>query len=191
MKNYKIFLSILLFVLFLNSNSQDKNEVYVFSYFMGNGEDGLHLAYSTNGLKWEALKDNKSFLTPAVGVDKLMRDPCIIAGPDGKFHMVWTVSWNENGIGYASSKDLINWSEQLYIPVMEHEPTQKTAGRRRFFTMKNRSNTSFSGQPPFPGVFQKLKKPATINTITACIMQPLPILKLSAKQHFFTTRVLM
>lgn len=25
---------------------------------MGNGEDGLHLAYSNNGLKWEALNDN-------------------------------------------------------------------------------------------------------------------------------------
>lgn len=79
--------------------AQDKIEVYMFSYFMGNGEDGLHLAYSTDGLKWEALKNNKSFLTPNVGEDKLMRDPCVIAGPDGKFHMVWTVSWKEKGIG--------------------------------------------------------------------------------------------
>ena len=35
--------------------------------------------------------------------------------------MVWTVSWNEKGIGYAHSKDLIHRSEQQYIPVMEHE----------------------------------------------------------------------
>jgi len=97
------------------------NEVYLFSYFMGNGEDGLHLAYSYDGLKWEALNDNKSFLTPEVGGDKLMRDPCVISGPDGKFHMVWTVSWGEKGIGYASSEDLMNWSEQRFIPVMEHE----------------------------------------------------------------------
>ena len=97
----------------------------MFSYFMGNGEDGLHLAYSTDGLKWEALKNNKSFLTPTAGKDKLMRDPCIISGADGKFHMVWTVSWNEKGIGYACSNDLVNWSEQQYIPVMEHEPEAK------------------------------------------------------------------
>lgn len=51
-----------------------------------------------------------------------MRDPCIIRGPDGLFHMVWTVSWNDRGIGYASSKDLVNWSEQVFIPVMSHEP---------------------------------------------------------------------
>ena len=25
---------------------------YLFSYFKGNGEDGLHLAYSNDGLKW-------------------------------------------------------------------------------------------------------------------------------------------
>jgi hypothetical protein len=51
-----------------------------------------------------------------------MRDPCIIRDKDGIFHMVWTVSWNEKGIGYAWSRDLINWSQQKYIPVMEHEP---------------------------------------------------------------------
>lgn len=51
-----------------------------------------------------------------------MRDPCIIRGGDGLFHMAWTVSWNEKGIGYASSPDLIHWSQQQYIPVMEHEP---------------------------------------------------------------------
>ncbi len=103
-------------------SAQDKQEVYLFSFFQGNGEDGLHLAYSYDGMKWQALRDNRSFLTPTAGNDKLMRDPCIIKGPDGLFHMVWTVSWNEKGIGYASSPDLLNWSEQKYIPVMEHEP---------------------------------------------------------------------
>ena len=113
-----------LFFIFLGCtlNAQtSKDDIYLFSYFTGNGEDGLHLAYSFDGLKWNALNDNKSFLKPKVGNDKLMRDPCIINGPDGKFHMVWTVSWSEQGIGYASSEDLIHWSEQKYIPVMEHE----------------------------------------------------------------------
>jgi beta-xylosidase len=36
--------------------------------------------------------------------------------------MVWTVSWNDKGIGYASSKDLVHWSKQAFIPVMKHEP---------------------------------------------------------------------
>jgi predicted GH43/DUF377 family glycosyl hydrolase len=102
--------------------AQNKNAVSLFSYFKGNGEDGLHLAYSTDGLKWQALKNDSSFLTPTAGKDRLMRDPCIIRGADGLFHMVWTVSWNERTIGYAHSKDLIHWSEQQAIPVMEHEP---------------------------------------------------------------------
>lgn len=98
-----------------------EREVYMFSYFKGNGEDGLHLAYSEDGYKWQSLKNDTSFLIPEVGKDKLMRDPCIIEGEDGLYHMVWTVSWTDKGIGYASSKDLINWSEQQFIPVMEHE----------------------------------------------------------------------
>ncbi len=102
--------------------AQPTEDIYLFSYFMNNGEDGLHLAYSENGYDWTALNNNESFLTPTAGKDKLMRDPCIIKDEDGIFHMVWTVSWNEQGIGYAHSSDLINWSEQQYIPVMEHEP---------------------------------------------------------------------
>lgn len=97
------------------------NGAYVFCYFKGNSADGLHLAYSTDGLKWQALKNDSSFLKPAVAKDRLMRDPCIIRGADGLFHMVWTVSWNDKGIGYANSKDLITWSEQQFVPVMAKE----------------------------------------------------------------------
>lgn len=71
----------------------------------------MHLAYSEDGYYWQALKKDTSFLTPEVGKDKLMRDPCIIKGGDGLYHMVWTVSWTDKGIGYASSKDLIYWSK--------------------------------------------------------------------------------
>lgn len=98
-----------------------KPDGYVFTYFKGNGEDGLHLAYSEDGYKWNTLKNDTSFLTPEVGKDKLMRDPCVIKGGDGLYHMVWTVSWTDKGIGYASSKDLIHWSKQEFIPVMTHE----------------------------------------------------------------------
>jgi len=101
------------------------NPVYLFSYFKNNGKDGLHLAYSNDGYKWTALNNDSSFLKPMVANDKLMRDPCIIKGVDGLFHMVWTVSWNDKGIGYASSKDLINWSEQKFIPVMAHEDSAR------------------------------------------------------------------
>lgn len=100
--------------------SQERTDsVYMFCYFKGNGEDGLHYAYSKDGLKYTSLNNDKSFLTPNVAKDKLMRDPCIVRGADGQFHMVWTVSWNDKGIGYAYSTDLLHWSEQIFIPVME------------------------------------------------------------------------
>jgi beta-xylosidase len=106
--------------------SQERTDsVYMFSYFVNNGEDGLHFAYSRDGLHYKALNEGKSFLQPTVANDKLMRDPCIIRGADGLFHMVWTVSWNDKGIGYASSKDLRNWSEQRFIPVMAHEDSTR------------------------------------------------------------------
>jgi beta-xylosidase len=93
---------------------------YIFSSFRDNGQDGLHLAYSHDGLKWTALNNDESFIRPEVG-GKLMRDPCICQGPDGEFHMVWTSSWWDKGIGIAHSKDLINWSKQKFTGVMEHE----------------------------------------------------------------------
>jgi hypothetical protein len=59
-----------------------------------------------------------------IGKDKIMRDPSMLQGPDGTFHLVWTTEWKGgNGFGYASSKDLVNWTEQQYIPVMQKEPT--------------------------------------------------------------------
>lgn len=101
---------------------QAQETAYLFSYFINDSRDGLHLAYSRDGLKWTALNNGNSYLAPAVGKDKLMRDPSICQAPDGTFHMVWTSSWTDRIIGYASSKDLINWSEQRAIPVMMHEP---------------------------------------------------------------------
>lgn len=101
------------------------DSVFIFSYFKNNGKDGLHLAYSNNGLNWIALKNDQSFLLPVLSKDSLMRDPCIIRGADGLFHMVWTVSWNERGIGYASSADLVHWSKQQFIPVMMHEDSAR------------------------------------------------------------------
>jgi len=56
-----------------------------------------------------------------------MRDPFILQAKDGMFHMVWTSGWWDKQIGYASSPDLINWSEQKGIPVMEHEPTARNS----------------------------------------------------------------
>ena len=102
---------------------------YLFAYFIDQ-KDGLHLAWSKDGLKWTAFKDGareKTFLKPTVGKDQLMRDPCILLGPDNVFRLVWTDSWHDQTIGYSSSKDLLHWSDEQSLPVMESEPTTKNA----------------------------------------------------------------
>jgi hypothetical protein len=53
-----------------------------------------------------------------------MRDPSLLRGPDGTFHLAWTTGWRTDlGFGYASSRDLVHWSEQRFVPVMTNEPT--------------------------------------------------------------------
>lgn len=128
------FIAFILAVLLITSTiSSTAKDVYLFSYFTGKSETGLHLAYSLDGLTWTPLNDGKSYLLPVVGKDKLMRDPSIVQAPDKTFHMVWTTGWHDNSIGYASSKDLINWSEQKTIPVMTHEPTVRNSWAPELF----------------------------------------------------------
>ncbi len=121
----KYILSFIFLISLQSAMSQINDVVYIFSYFKDNGQDGLHLAYSFDGYKFTALKNDSTFLRPVISKDKLMRDPCITRGADGKFHMVWTVSWDDKGIGYASSADLVHWSEQYYIPVMIEEDSAR------------------------------------------------------------------
>lgn len=92
-----------------------EDQSLLFSFFRDNGQDGFYLATSLDGLVWTELHGNKPLLKPTVGENKLMRDPSILEGPDGTFHMVWTTSWQGVTIGYASSKDLLNWTPQREI----------------------------------------------------------------------------
>lgn len=106
---------------FAQAPNQANTKCYVMGTFRGNGEDGLHLEWSTNGYHWETLMDDRSVLRSTVGESQLMRDPCLLQVPDGTFHMVWTTAWAGKTIGYASSKDLIHWTEPMAIPVMAEE----------------------------------------------------------------------
>lgn len=113
---------LLLFTAIILFSCNGKKEVYLFSTFREPATDGLYLAWSEDGYNWNDL--GGPYLKPEVGTTPVMRDPSVIRGTDGTYHMVWTSSWkNDQGFGYSSSKDLINWSEQKWIPVMQHEPT--------------------------------------------------------------------
>lgn len=159
----KLVLQAVLLLLFVScGGNKQKNEqtttekAYLFSYFKGNGEDGLHLAYSCDGLKWEVLNSDSSFLKPELGKDKLMRDPSIVEDENGVFHMVWTTGWWDQGIGYASSTDLIHWSEQKNIPVMEaFEGTRNSWAPELFYDKKDKTFYIFWAST-IPGAFPEL-----------------------------------
>ncbi|TFW27631.1 hypothetical protein E4L98_06585 [Duganella callida] len=129
-------------------------QAYLFAYFTGNGEDGLHLAASNDGYHWDKLGQGRSYLKPEAGAAKLMRDPCIVLGPDGVYHMVWTTGWKENNIGYASSKDLLHWSKQQQIAVMAHEPQALNAWAPEIVYDAQRSEYLIFWASTIPGRFK-------------------------------------
>jgi len=128
-------------------------QALLFAYFKGNGQDGLHLASSDDGLHWTALKGDKPFLAPQVGKEKLMRDPSISRGPDGVYHAVWTCSWNDHGIGYSDSKDLIHWSDEKFIPLMEKDPGTRNCWAPELFYDKANGQYLIIWSSTVPGKF--------------------------------------
>ena len=107
----------LLIALLVSCNSK----AYLFSTFREPANEGLRLAYSYDGYHWTDF--GTIFLKPAVD-SNVMRDPSIVQGPDGTYHLVFTSAWKgSRSFGYASSKDLLHWSEEKSIPVMQGEPT--------------------------------------------------------------------
>jgi hypothetical protein len=137
-----------------NAAADTNRTSLLFSFFRGNGQDGLFLATSDDGLKWtEITPPGKSFLQPQLG-DKLMRDPCIALGPDGTFHMVWTCGWGKPAIiGIAHSRDLKNWSEQTALPVMAHEPETKNAWAPEIFYDDQKEQWLIFWSSTIPGRF--------------------------------------
>ena len=100
-----------------------KNDsIYLFTSFRNADQKFLRFLYSDDGYHWTNVPG--TFLEASVGAARQLRDPSLARGPDGVFHLVWTTGWHDpKGFGYASSKDLIHWSEQKFIPVMANEPT--------------------------------------------------------------------
>ncbi len=110
----------LIFIL-VSSVCAEEERFWAFSYFTGNGEDGLHLLVSRDAMNWETTNHRKPFLAPDEGT--LMRDPSICRSPDGTFHLVWTLGWKGlAAFGHSTSNDLIHWSKAEQIPVMQDEP---------------------------------------------------------------------
>ena len=93
----------------------ENDDILIFSFFRGNGQAGVYLAASEDGLKFTPLNKDQPVMKPAPWEGQnLTRDPSIVFH-DGTFHAVWTTSWRGKCFGYAESKDLVNWSEPVRV----------------------------------------------------------------------------
>ena len=116
----------------LSSLTSAAKDIYISTSFHESATEGLRFIYSRDGLRWDSIQG--VFLRPEVGAQKVMRDPSIVKGPDGTFHLVWTCSWRgDRGFGYSSSKDLIHWTPQRLIPTGMDTTTVNTWAPELFY----------------------------------------------------------
>jgi len=130
---------------------QTERDPFLFSYFLGNG-DGLHLAYSTDGLQMTPLNGGKIYLKPSIG-NGLMRDPCIRQGDDGVYHLVWTTGWWDKGFGVSSSPDLIHWGPQRYVEVNKDNPSAVNTWAPELFYNDQKQEWMIFWATTIPGKF--------------------------------------
>ncbi|TVY08961.1 LamG-like jellyroll fold domain-containing protein [Paenibacillus cremeus] len=108
------------------ASSKHRQQAYLMGYFRsGPGQthkvEELHYAYSRDGLRWYELNGNKPVWASSLG-EGILRDPFIGRGPDGRWHLVFTIRPLGPAIGYASSADLIHWEAEKALPVMADIP---------------------------------------------------------------------
>lgn len=127
---------------------------YVFTYFTGGGESGVHYAVSRDGYSWTALNDGKAIFAPPLGKrTKLTRDPSVCRGADGVFRLAWTVGWDGRSFAVASSRDLIDWNDAKIVPAMESEPTTRNCWAPEIFFDEKSSQFYILWSSTIPGRF--------------------------------------
>lgn len=142
--------------------AQHDDVAYLFTSFRGNG-DGLHLAYSNDARQWQEL--HGALIEPTVG-GKLMRDPHLLRGPDGVYHLVWTTGWGDQGIGYARSKDLVHWSPQRFLPFMKDVAGTKNCWAPETFHDVQRDQFIITWSSDVEGRFEETRTSDRMNNRT-------------------------
>ena len=113
-------------------DEMDSDSIYLLAAFGRDGHEGLYFASSCDGLNW--IDAGGPFLKFEVGTQKLFRSPGVIQGPDGVFHLVWQTDLREDpGFGYACSKDLVHWSEQKFIKLMDAQDAYDVVSPELFY----------------------------------------------------------
>jgi hypothetical protein len=134
------------------------DSAYLFTSFREADQRYLRFLYSFDGYHWTNVPG--TFLEAKVGANRQFRDPSVLQGPDGTFRLVWTAGWHgDQGFGCASSKDLIHWSEQKFVPVMTNEPTTVNVWAPELFYAAEGKQFIITWASTIPGRFpDKLEK---------------------------------
>ena len=93
---------------------------YLFSYFINDSKDGLHLAYSYDGLNWTALNGGKSYLTPAA--PELFYDE-----PSQTYYIFWatTIPGRHKEVATSESEKGLN-HRMYYVTTKDFQTFSKT-----------------------------------------------------------------
>lgn len=135
------------------SSCQEKM-YYMSTSFHEPATEGLRFIYSEDGLKWNSISG--CWLAPSVGKQKIMRDPSLVRDKKGIFHLVWTSSWRGDlGFGYASSTDLINWSEPRFIETMAFDTTTVNVWAPELYYEKEKDQFTIVWASCIPGKFDQ------------------------------------
>lgn len=124
-KHFDSLLGTLLVLVFLLSvpfvgvvaNEPDSAFIFAFSTGQNRDRDGLHLAWSLDGDRWQTIGSNHRFLGSdygAWGVEKRMILPYLYRESSGLWHCVWQLNEYDGVIAHATSTNLTLWKPQEY-----------------------------------------------------------------------------
>lgn len=101
-----------------------EKQLFLFAYFRTSSET-LHFALSLDGLQFRPLNLNMPLLqaTRALHLTGTVRDPFILRLENGGgFVLVHSDGWQSRSFIMRRSLDLVHWSPDLHVPVMEGRP---------------------------------------------------------------------
>lgn len=90
-------------------------DALLFTYFRVNGQAGVFLCVSGDGVRFTPLNNDQPIFTPPNWPGQNLTRDASILYRDGLFRMVWTTNWKGRVFGYAESADLVKWSEPLQV----------------------------------------------------------------------------
>lgn len=98
-------------------------------YYPAGGNSGVFLSWSTDGYNFYPMNDGHPVFVPpefpgddgdnSDGYANLVRDPSIVYGSDGRFHLVFTSDIHSRSFGYAESPDLVHWTNVKLVQIWE------------------------------------------------------------------------